>query len=52
MILLNTEQEFVKNKAVEWYYNGKNQVFEYDGLPGTGKSVTLMEIVRTLGLDP
>ena len=52
MILLNAEQEFIKNKAIEWYYNGKNQVFEYDGLPGTGKSVTLMEIVRALGLDP
>lgn len=52
MIRLNDQQEFITSKAVEWYHNGTSQVFEYDGLPGTGKSVTLMEIVRRLGLDP
>ena len=52
MIRLNEEQMFIVEKAVNWYYNGTNQVFEFDGLPGTGKSVTLMEIVRALDLDP
>lgn len=49
---LNDEQEMVVSKAIDWFYNGTNQVFEFDGLPGTGKSVTLMEIVKALNLNP
>ena len=51
MIVLNEEQQNVVDNAVEWFYNGKDQVFQYDGIPGAGKSVVLMEIIKTLGLD-
>ena len=48
---LNDEQEFVCNAAVDWYLHSKEQIFQYTGPPGAGKSVVLMEIVRRLGLD-
>lgn len=52
MFILNAGQQFVVDRAIEWYYHGENQVFEYDGPPGSGKSVVLNEIVKRLGLDP
>lgn len=51
MIILNDEQEYVVNKAVEWFYKNDEQVFQYAGIPGAGKSVVLMEIIRRLGLN-
>ena len=53
MFTLNPGQEFVVSKAIEWYNNpNSTQVFQYDGPPGSGKSVVLNEIVRRLDLDP
>ena len=53
MFTLNTGQELIVSKAIEWYYNSNSsQVFQYDGPPGSGKSVVLNEIVRRLNLDP
>lgn len=52
MFSLNQGQEFVVNKAIDWYYHSRDQVFEFDGGPGTGKSVVLNEIIQRLGLDP
>lgn len=51
MIILNKEQQFVTDMATKWFHKGYDQVFQYDGVPGAGKSVVLMEIIRMLGLD-
>jgi exodeoxyribonuclease-5 len=51
MIILNNGQEYVTNKAVEWFKDKNNLLFEYSGIPGAGKSVVLMEIIRRLNLD-
>lgn len=52
MFTFNAGQQYIIDKAVEWYFNGKNQVFEFDGPPGAGKSVVLNEIIKRIGLDP
>ena len=52
MFNLNPEQQFVVNQAMYWYYHGEEQVFEFSGVAGAGKSVVLNEIIRRLHLDP
>lgn len=52
MFIFNKGQENIIDAAVHWYYNSPNQVFEFDGPPGSGKSVTLNQIIRELDLDP
>lgn len=47
--MFNSEQENVINQGVLFLKRGNNQVFEYDGKAGTGKSYTLMEIIRRAG---
>lgn len=51
MFVLNPDQEYVVSKAVDWFINSTDQVFQYDGPPGSGKSVVLNAIVERLGLD-
>ena len=48
---LNAGQRFIVEKAIDWYYNSPEQLFQYDGPPGSGKSVVLNAIVKTLGLN-
>ena len=43
---LNPGQEFVVRAAVDWFLNSDEQLFQYDGPPGSGKSVVLNEIVK------
>lgn len=50
MIQLNKDQENVVSKAVEWYKKSSEQVFQYSGAAGTGKSVVLNAIIERLGL--
>lgn len=53
MITPNQEQAYVIDEAVNWYlYDYYNQIFQYDGPPGSGKSYVLFEIIKRLGLDP
>lgn len=46
----NAKQEEVINKAVYHVRHGNNQVYEYSGYPGTGKTAVLMEIIRRIGI--
>lgn len=39
------------NDAVNWYYNGPDQVFQIAGNPGTGKSVMLNAIIDAAKID-
>ena len=48
---LNSDQEYIVSEAVNWFYRSSEQVFQYDGPPGSGKSVVLNAIVERLGLD-
>ena len=52
MLVLNPGQQAVLNAAVNWFHNSSEQIFEFDGEAGTGKSVTLNAIIRELNLKP
>lgn len=47
--MLTQEQEFIKNRAIEWWRGG-GQVFQYTGGPGTGKSFLLKHIIKELNI--
>lgn len=49
-MILNPGQQAVVDAAVNWFRNSSEQVFEFDGEAGTGKSVTLNAILKTLKL--
>ena len=51
MFELNQGQKYIVDEAVKWYHNSYEQIFQFDGPPGSGKSVVLMEILKRLGLD-
>lgn len=50
MITLTNQQQSILDLAAKWFYT-PNKLFQYDGVPGAGKSVVLMEIINNLGLD-
>ena len=52
MIILNECQEKIVNLGVDHVLHSSEQVFEFSGEAGTGKSVVLFEIVRRLGFKP
>ena len=47
-IALNEDQQYIVNKAIDWYYHSSDQVFQFAGNPGTGKSVTMNAIINAL----
>lgn len=51
MFEYNNGQRRVIDAAKQWYRHSSEQVFEFAGDPGTGKSVVLHAIVSELGLD-
>jgi ATP-dependent exoDNAse (exonuclease V) alpha subunit len=51
MFHLNEGQEQIVSEAVDWYKNSSEQVFQFDGRAGTGKSVVLNAIIKRLKLD-
>ena len=51
MIVLTDEQERVVEDAVAFYKNDSQQVFEYTGPAGTGKTVVMRAIIDRLGLE-
>ena len=52
MFQFTPSQERTIQNAVHWFHHSSNQVFEFEGQAGTGKSVVLWEVVRRLGLKP
>lgn len=49
--MLNEQQEFVRQEAIKWW-NSSEQIFQYTGGPGTGKTYLLHHILQSIGVDP
>lgn len=49
-IILNNGQKHIISEAKKWYKHSSEQIFQYAGFPGTGKSVVLNEIINSLGI--
>lgn len=49
MVNLNSQQEFILERAIEWW-NSSEQIFQYTGGPGTGKTFLLNNIINKLGI--
>lgn len=50
-IVLNKAQKLVVKEAVKWYNYSSENLFQFTGEAGTGKSVVLRSIVDELGLE-
>lgn len=51
MVILNEQQEKIKNEAIHWFNFESKQLFEIDGQAGTGKSVLIGQILKELHLE-
>lgn len=51
-IIFTEEQENLIREAINWYYNSSEQIFQFAGNPGTGKTVVMNEIIKRLRLKP
>ena len=52
MIVYTPEQEYIINQELDWFLNSNEQIFQYDGKAGTGKSFVMNEMVKRMGLNP
>lgn len=52
MINPSQNQLDIAEKAIDWFYNSSDKVFQISGGPGTGKSFLLHYIVNQLRLSP
>ena len=50
-IQLNVGQSYIVSEAVKWFKESDAMIFQYDGPPGSGKSIVLNAIVKELDLD-
>ncbi len=50
-IELTPKQQKIVDAAVDWYYNSSEQIFQFAGNPGTGKSVVMNAIIEAIGID-
>ena len=48
---LTDKQQHIVNEAVNWYHNSSEQIFQFAGNPGTGKSVVMNAIIDAIGID-
>lgn len=48
MFTYNEEQQFVINEAVKWFFSDQTYPFQFEGGPGTGKSIVLNEIISRI----
>jgi len=51
MVQFTDEQEELINQAINWFLNSSEQVYQYSGRAGTGKSVVMNEIIKRLGMS-
>ena len=51
MIELTQKQQYIVDQAVKWYFNSSEQIFQFAGNPGTGKSVVMNAIINAIGID-
>ena len=49
---LTPKQKFVVDEAVKWYHHSSEQIFQFSGNPGTGKTYTLHAIMEALKINP
>lgn len=49
-INLTPKQQEIVNKAVKWFYHSSEQIFQFAGNPGTGKSVVMNAIIEAIGI--
>jgi exodeoxyribonuclease-5 len=47
-MILNEQQSYIVEQGVRFYKYSSEQLFQYDGLPGTGKSVVMRAIAAKL----
>lgn len=47
---LNTQQQVIHDEAIYWFHNSPDQLFQIAGAAGTGKSVLIGQILKTLNL--
>lgn len=50
-MIFNNHQNDIINEGIYHLKHGSHQVFEFGGLPGTGKSVVLNEIINRSGIN-
>ena len=50
-IQLTNQQQDLVNKIHDWFYNSSEQVFQFSGAAGTGKSTVIQAAIKAIGLQ-